>query len=99
MSRRLRVGPEAEAEAGAAALWYEAKRAGLGADFIAAIDESLERVLEAPLAHPIWRAGRPFRRHIVRRFPYVIFFTVSDQSVNVLAVAHSKRRPGYWVGR
>ncbi len=95
----VRIAPEAEEELGAAALWYEAKRRGLGADLIAAIDEALERVSENPLASPIWRPGMPFRRHGIRRFPYVVFFTVSGDGIHVLAVAHAKRRPGYWLDR
>jgi plasmid stabilization system protein ParE len=97
--RRLRVAPEAEAEAGAAALWYETKRAGLGADFVATIDAALEGILAAPEAFPRWHPDRPFRRCVVARFPFVIFFIVSEQTVEVLAVAHAKRRPGYWIDR
>jgi plasmid stabilization system protein ParE len=93
----VRISPEAEAELGAAALWYESKCAGLGADLLAAIDAALDRIAENPLASPLWRTGLPFRRHVVWRFPFLIFFTVSDDSVDVLAFAHAKRRPGYWM--
>ena len=99
MTLRVRLAPEAEAELGAAALWYEAKRRGLGADLIAAIDEALEWISANPLASPIWRPDMTFRRHSVRRFPYVVFLTVSDEGIHVLAVAHGKRRPGYWLDR
>ena len=99
MTHRVRVAPETEAELSAAALWYESKCAGLGADFIAVIDGALERIAESPLAFPRWRDGLPYRRLVVWRFPFLIFFTVSAESVDVLAVAHAKRSPGYWVGR
>ena len=99
MTVRVRIAPEAEAELGAAALWYESKCAGLGADFLAAIDAALERIAENPLAAPMWQAGLPYRRHLVWRFPFLVFFTVSDEAVEVLAVAHAKRRPGYWRNR
>ena len=99
MTRRVRVAPEAEAEVGAPALWYESKCAGLGAELIAAIDEALERIAEAPLAFAIWQEGMPFRRSVVWRFPFLIFFTASDEAVDVFAVAHAKRRPGYWMDR
>ena len=99
MTLPLRVAPEAEAELAAAALWYEAKCPGLGADFVAAIDVSLERIAETPLASALWRPELPFRQHVVWRFPFVVFYTVTDDAIEVYAVAHAKRRPGYWMGR
>lgn len=97
--RRLRVDPAAEAELSAAVRWYESMRAGLGVDFLAAIDEALERTRAGPESFPIWRRGHPFRRHVLRRFPFVIFFTASEAQVDVVAFAHAKRRPGYWNDR
>lgn len=99
MTRRVRVAPEAEAELGAAALSYESKCAGLGVDFVSAIDVALERIAENPLAFPAWREDLPFRKYVVWRFPFLVFFTVSGEAVDVFAVAHAKRRPGYWMDR
>lgn len=96
---RLRVVAEAEAEMSAAALWYESKRSGLGAEYLASIDEAFERIGDGPLAFPVWKPDKPYRRCVVERFPFVIFFTVSPSVILVLAVAHAKRRPGYWLGR
>jgi plasmid stabilization system protein ParE len=98
VTRVLRVRPEAEEELLAAAEWYEARKPGLGAELVAAVDEALERIAETPLASPMWREGIPHRSHPVRRFPYVVFFVVDDSAVEVVA-AHAKRRPGYWRGR
>ncbi len=36
---------------------------------------------------------------MLQRFPYVIFFETEADRVVVWAVAHAKRRPGYWVAR
>ena len=99
MTFGLRIRPEAESELAAAAQRYESKRAGLGAEFLAAIDEALERTQDSPSSFPIWQPGQPFRRHLVPRFPFVIFFTVSAENVDVVAFAHAKRRPGYRQGR
>lgn len=55
--RLLRVRPEAEAEIESAAQWYESKRPGLGADFMASLDAAFEAVLEAPTTSPRWRSG------------------------------------------
>jgi plasmid stabilization system protein ParE len=99
LTRRLRIASEAEAEVAAAALWYESKRAGLGAEFVAAVDAGLERILDGPAAFPLWRQGVPYRRSLLARFPFVVFFVLSEDDVEVVAVAHAKRRPGYWAGR
>jgi len=70
---------------------------GLGVEFVAAIDAALEWILDNPEASSVWSQGRPFRRHVVGRFPFVIFYCSSEQSIEVYAVAHAKRKPGYWI--
>ncbi len=77
----------------------EARKPGFGAELVAAVDEALERIVESPLSSPIWRSGLPHRFHRVRRFPYVVFFVVDNDAVEVVAVAHGKRWPGYWRAR
>jgi len=97
--RRTRVLPAAEAELSAAATWYESRCVGLGVDFVASVDSAFERLAQTPEAYPVWRSGRPYRRLVLERFPFVIFFRVLPDEVEVVAVAHAKRRPGYWLGR
>ena len=100
---RVELHPEARAELRSAALWYDEQRPGLGDDFVAEVTATLSRVRAAPtsfsrwpqvkaLAHPIWRAT-------TARFPYAIPFEVHSDHVLVLAVAHVRRRPLYWVRR
>jgi hypothetical protein len=48
-----------------------------------------------PEQWPIWRSDRPYRKRVLGRFPYVIFHVI--EAIVVLAVAHTKRRPGYWL--
>lgn len=99
MKRTLRVLPEAEAELRSAAIWYEEKRPGLGIEFIAVVDRAFESILESPEACPVWRTDRPYRKHFLRRFPYVVFLGIDAATVEIIAVAHAKRRPGYWLDR
>ncbi len=94
---RLRVRPAAEAEIAAAARWYEAKREGLGTELVALLESAFERISDRPAAFPTWRDDRRYQRLVIDRFPYVVFFQViSDDEVAIVAVAHQKRRPGYW---
>ena len=99
MIRALRILPEAEAELLEATAWYESKRSGLGAEFIRTIDRALARILAVPEASALWRKGYPYRNHALRRYPYVIFFIVSPEQVEVFAFAHTRRSPGYWMKR
>jgi toxin ParE1/3/4 len=91
--------PEAEAELTASVTWYESKRPGMGADLVATVNEALDRISEAPFTMAIWREDLLWRRCALRRFPYVIFFSVRQDEIEVAAFAHGRRRPGYWLAR
>jgi plasmid stabilization system protein ParE len=80
-----------------AALWYEERRSGLGLEFVAAVDRVMGALTESPLRFPTWTGV--WRRAVVRRFPFVVFFEVEADRVVVLAVAHARRKPGYWIAR
>jgi len=100
--RRVRILAEAAEEAIAAAAWYEAQQAGLGADFQAALDATLD-LLETEMvpltAMPKAAGARGAKRLLLRRFPYsVVVMELPDEYV-VVAIAHQSRRPGYWRGR
>jgi toxin ParE1/3/4 len=100
---RLELHPEARAELRSAALWYDERRPGLGDEFIAEVSAALGRIGNAPESYAAWprtRATGPLiRKATIERFPYVIAFEKHAQHVLVLAVAHAKRRPLYWLTR
>ena len=100
---RLELHPEARAELRTAAIWYDERRPGLGDEFISEISASLDRVRDAPESYPAW-PGTPavdplIRKATVQRFPYLIAFERHEQHLLILAVAHAKRRPLYWLTR
>lgn len=96
---RLRILPEAEEELSEAARWYESRRSGLGVEPVMMVERALDEIREAPVARPLWQPGRPYRKFVMRRFPYVVMYTARDDEVEVVAIAHAKRRPGYWLDR
>ena len=71
--------------------WYEEKRSGLGATFEQAIDAAPMRLQRVPLSFPA--VDDSFRRSIVKRFPYDIYFSFDDQRVLVVLVIHTARDP------
>ena len=100
---RLELHPEARAELRRAALWYEERRSGLGDDFVAEVSAAFDRIADVPESYPPWplarAAGPMIRKAPIHRFPYVIAFERHEQYVLVLAIAHAKRRPLYWLTR
>lgn len=100
---RLELHPEARAELRSAALWYDERRSGLGDEFITEVTATLDRIGGTPESYPVWprtrAAGPLIRKATIQRFPYVIAFEKHEQHVLVLAVAHAKRRPLYWLMR
>jgi plasmid stabilization system protein ParE len=100
--KRVRVEPEAKQELAAAAAWYERQRKGLGYELVAEVDAVFAAISRSPDRFPLYPRVAPelgVRRAAARRFPYSIAFIELPAAIRVLAVAHEKRRPGYWVGR
>lgn len=92
----------AEAEYLAEALFYEARSPGLGERFVAEIDEALAVVHEYPgCGSPYLRigAGSEIRSMLLRSFPVQVFYVVREDTLIVVGVAHTSRRPGYWRDR
>ena len=90
-----RFHPEAEAEHLEAVAWYESRRPGLGARYLAEFEQVLERVCRNPHRYPVDR--RPdIRRARMWRFPFTILYREVEDGVEILAVAHHRRRPMYW---
>ena len=87
--------PAALEEAREAIAWYLA-HAGLRQA------EALNREIDAKtallIAHPLIGTPSPakMRRMPLRVFPYTLHYRVESETIRIFAVAHQKRRPGYW---
>ncbi len=95
--RVIRLLPEAGEELEAAASHYETQQAGLGSALLSEVKRTRDRIAELPFATRAVRGG--LRRRFIRRFPYYILYRVSDEEILIVAIAHRRRRPGYWRGR
>jgi plasmid stabilization system protein ParE len=62
--------------------------------FRAAVFDVIDTISEAPLSRPADSDDNRYRA--VRRFPYSVHYEVVERTVTILAVAHHRRRPGYW---
>lgn len=87
--------PEALGELDAAAAYYERRREGLGLTFRAAVEKALSTIHRNPGLGATYKST-DLRFQTVRRFPYVVYYAELEDAVWVVAIAHGKRRPGYW---
>ncbi|MGC8503761.1 MAG: type II toxin-antitoxin system RelE/ParE family toxin [Acidithiobacillus sp.] len=95
---KLVVTPPALAELHDAAAFYTLKaNVELGLAFVAEFERTANLVLDNPLLGAVFRSTR--RRYIFRQFPYSIIYQVTAEELRILAVAHHRRRPGYWAQR
>ena len=99
MIRVLQTSEPASQELREAVQWYEARRPGLGGEFFDAVADTLELIEVRPEIGSVTSADRQTRRVLVPRFPYQIVYRLRPDEIVIVAVAHLKRRPGYWQTR
>ena len=75
---------------------YNEQRPGRGDDFLRAVRDAIEDIAEYPIR---WPGSKLSRRRVLTRFPFTIHYRFDALELVVLAVAHHKRRPGYWLRR
>ena len=95
--KRAHVHPAAEAEADAAFEWYWVRTEAAALGFDAELRTAIKKLLNSP------RIGAPYlrgtRRIVLNRYPYFVVFRELPRKIEIIAVAHAKRRPGYWFKR
>lgn len=97
MSRLFSIHETAEVEINEVADFYDLGSPGLGSLFIDEIQRAIERIAEFPEAAPLIRGC--VRKKALIKFPYSLVYSVRQDEIRILAVAHQKRRPFYWRGR
>ncbi|HEV7521141.1 MAG TPA: type II toxin-antitoxin system RelE/ParE family toxin [Candidatus Angelobacter sp.] len=98
MSRQVEIHPAALAEAEAAVTWYAERSSRAPAAFIEEIDSAVKSILNAPKRWPIFEMD--CRRVPLVRFPFsLVYREKSSDIVQIVAVAHGRRRPNYWKAR
>ena len=94
--------PEAELEAAEAVIWYDDQRLGLGDEFLAELQQALDRVQRGPATMSrleSYAGPHEVRRCLLKRFPYLVIFACRPQEVLIVAISHARRRPLYWLER
>jgi hypothetical protein len=89
--------PEARVEFLESVAYYEAQAAGLGHRFLEGVTEAIHQIQDRPNLYP--RVSHEWRQCRIPRFPYGIIFRVTARRIEIHAVMHLHRRPGYWKDR
>lgn len=74
--------------------WYEEQRGGLGRRFVVRVEETIDRIADAPEVYGL--VDRNTRVAVVHPFSYGVFFEIEGDEVLFLAVLHLHRQPGLW---
>jgi len=93
----VRIHPAALEEVEAATDWYAQRSRRAAERFVDELDLAIDQIARNPAQYPLREFGT--RRTVLQRFPFVIVFRKAAAGVEIIAVAHGRRRPGYWRAR
>ena len=94
---RLRIHPQAEAEFLSSVDFYSDESIQAAQHFIEEVGRALDEISVAPLRYVRYEGETHFKP--LDRFPFSIVYRIKEEEVQVIAILHQARRPGYWQGR
>jgi len=89
--------PEATGEMLHAAVYYEEQQADLGKRFVDSVQFSIRHIQINPQLYP--EVLPEIRRCLTHTFPFGVIYRVMPSEIQIVAIAHNKRKPGYWISR
>jgi len=96
-AKPLAIHPDALDELKSALTWYSERSETAAINLVRELDNALELIVQSPNVWPPGEHGT--RKFTLRRFPFALIYRETDASIQILAVAHGRRRPGYWKTR
>jgi len=97
MKGEVRFHEDAGAEYEAAFEWYFLRSEFVASRFVEEMSRAIAMISEAPKRWPMATYGT--RKFLLQRFPFAVFYREIPSGIQVLAVAHGNRKPGYWKRR
>jgi plasmid stabilization system protein ParE len=94
VSFRVEFDPAAEAEISSALHWYASRSKRAAAGFVREVDRAVTLIASGPELWPEYDSNT--RRYSLRKYPYSIIYRQTADIVQIVAVAHHRRKPGYW---
>jgi len=93
----LELHPEALLEGEEAVAWYAERDIRVSTQFANDLEMAMQRIAEAPHRWPLYLHGT--RRVRLTRFPFLLPYRDDPLRILIVAIAHAKRKPGYWKDR
>jgi plasmid stabilization system protein ParE len=93
----IEIHPAALLEAQAAADWYRKRNDAAANAFLSELDRVIRMIASNPRQWPLFVGG--CRRLVFRRFPFSVVYREKAEKIQIIALVHSKRKPGYWTNR
>src|SRR3989442_4850211 len=90
----VRFHPAAAQEAESTYDWYAARTPAAAHGFREELRQAIDAVAADPRTWP--RYGSRARRYVFPRYPFSLVYILRSDAIEVVAVAHGRRRPGYW---
>jgi len=97
VAKSLEFHPAAATEAEQATTWYLERSPHAAQRFVEELAQALDLITQAPDRWP--RGPEDTRRILLRRFPFAVVYREEQSVIQVVAVAHGRRKPGYWRDR
>lgn len=89
--------PDAAEEAEAARNWYEERSIVASRAFISELRHAVDQIAQPPEMWPTFELDT--RPYVFPKFPFNLIYSLVGNEIQIIAVAHSKRKPGYWKNR
>jgi plasmid stabilization system protein ParE len=89
--------PKASDEIDKAYIWYAMRSAQAADGFYEELYPAVNKLRQQPSLFPSYLHGT--RRAILKTYPYFVVFRDFPRKIQVIAIAHAKRRPSYWANR
>ncbi|CAN5325983.1 hypothetical protein BH23BAC3_BH23BAC3_29580 [soil metagenome] len=77
--------------------YYNQELPGLGNRFKQHVRDSAQRILEYPTSWSVEKGD--IRKYLMHKFPYKLLYSIEEDHIFIIAVAHQHRRPEYWIDR
>lgn len=75
--------------------YYNLQQENLGDRFKKEIQKTIDHILAFPTLFP--EVENNIRRCLLHKFPYSVFYTIDDETIVILSIAHQRRKPFYWI--
>ena len=74
--------------------WYDARRPGLGQEFLGEVENEIDQIIEDPLIFPKFeKINTSFRRAVIKKFPFLIIFSLSEDQIIIHSVFNTYQKP------